>query len=164
MMSLLQVCEWIQNTPSSVWIRESALAFPVIEGSHLLAIGVSAGLIAISDLRMMGLAFRKVRVSEVFSGVAPWMAAGFAFMFLTGGLLFWSEPVRSFNSSFFRYKLLFLLIAGLNALIYHLTIERSQPAWDSNPSPPRATKFAGAFSLVVWAVIIVAGRTMAYNM
>ena len=54
-MSLLTICQWLQETSLSISIRESILAFPLIEGAHLLGISVSAGLIAISDLRMMGL-------------------------------------------------------------------------------------------------------------
>ena len=58
-MSLLEICQWAQETSLSVSIRESILMFPLLEGGHLLGISVSAGTIAISDLRMMGLIFKK---------------------------------------------------------------------------------------------------------
>lgn len=162
-MTLLAICEWIRDTDVSITIRESILLFPVLEGSHLLAIGMSAGLIAISDLRMMGVAFRKQPVSDVFNGIAPFMIAGFVFTVITGVLLFWSEPVKVFESIWFRYKMLFMVLAGLNALVYHSTIWRSRAVWDIYESPPTAVKLAGLFSILTWSVVIIAGRTTAYT-
>jgi hypothetical protein len=162
-MTLLAICEWIRDTNASVSIRESILLFPVLEGSHLLAIGMSAGLIAISDLRMMGVAFRKEAISDVFNGIAPFMIAGFTFTMITGLLLFWSEPVKVFESIWFRYKMLFLLLAGLNALVYHSTVWRSRAVWDKDERPPIGVRLAGLFSILTWSVVIIAGRTTAYN-
>lgn len=162
-MTLFEFCEWVRDTPTSIAIRESILLFPVLEGTHLLGIGMSAGAIAISDLRMMGKIFRKQPLSEVFNGIAPWMTAGFILMTITGFLLFWSEPIRCYESAWFRWKVVFLILGGLNAGIYHSTIWRSRAVWDANPDPPRGAYLAGLFSLIIWSVVIITGRTMAYN-
>src|SRR6476660_10511147 len=103
-MSLFEICKWLQETPMSISIRESILAFPVIEGLHLLGISGSAGLIAISDLRMMGLILKKESASDVFHQLIPWISAGFLMMVITGTLLLWSEPVKCYNSIWFRLK------------------------------------------------------------
>src|SRR5579864_2409768 len=97
-MSLLQICQWLQETPISISIRESILAFPIIEGLHLLGISVSAGLIAISDLRMMGLILKKESASDMFHQLIPWISAGFAMMIATGTLLFTSKPVKCYSN------------------------------------------------------------------
>ena len=162
-MSLFEIAEWIRDTNLSVTIRESVLLFPVIEGSHLLGIGASAGAIAISDLRMMGKIFRNEPVSDVFNGVAPYMTVGFILMVITGSLLTWSEPIRCYESYWFRYKVLFLFLGLLNAGIYHNTIYKSRASWDRDPDPPRGAKIAGIASLFIWAAVIMTGRTMAYN-
>src|SRR5436305_2085888 len=65
-MSILEICDWIQNTPSSTAIRESLWVFPIIEGSHVLALGLSVGTVLWFDLRLMGLAMRQHTVSEAF--------------------------------------------------------------------------------------------------
>ncbi len=163
MMDLIQMCEWIRETPMSISIRESILMFPVLEGTHLLCIGASAGLIAISDLRMMGVAFKKYPLSDVFNGILPYMVMGFVVTMITGVFLFISEPVKVYESIWFRYKMLFLVLAGLNALIYHTTIYRSRVVWDASPSPPMGVKLAGLFSILCWSIVIIAGRTTAYN-
>ncbi|HSP67674.1 MAG TPA: DUF6644 family protein [Bryobacteraceae bacterium] len=164
MMSLLEIAKWLQETPGSISIRESILMFPVLEGSHLLGIAVSAGTIAISDLRMMGLIFKKESASDVFHQLIPWTSAGFAMMIITGMLLLWSEPVKLYNSIWFRYKVLFLILAGLNVLIFHSSrVYRTIREWEWDANPPRAAKIAGWVSLISWGIVIIAGRTTAYN-
>ena len=54
-------------------------------------------------------------------------------------------------------------LAGLNAFVFHSTIDRRVAEWDLAPVPPPAARRAGAASLVLWAVIVVAGRMIAYN-
>ena len=85
-------------------------------------------------------------------------------MIITGTLLLWSEPVKCYNSVWFRLKVLFLFLAGLNVLIFHSSkIYRSMHEWEWSPDPPRAAKLAGWISLISWGIVIIAGRTTAYN-
>jgi hypothetical protein len=163
-MSLFEVCKWLQDTPISISIRESILAFPVIEGLHLLGISVSAGLIAVSDLRMMGLILKKESASDVFHQLIPWITAGFAMMIVTGSLLFISEPVKCYENISFRFKVLFLFVAGINILIFHSSnVYRKMNEWECAENPPRAAKLAGWVSLISWGIVIIVGRTTAYN-
>ena len=163
-MSLLEICQWLQDTHFSTSIRESILAFPVIEGLHLLGISVSAGLIAISDLRMMGMILKKESASDVFHQLIPWTTAGFAMMIITGTLLFISEPVKCYTNISFRFKVLFLFVAGINVLIFHSSkVYREMHSWEWAEKPPRAAKLAGWISLISWGIVIIVGRTTAYN-
>lgn len=164
MMSLLDMAKWLQETQGSISIRESILMFPLLEGSHLLGIAVSAGTIAISDLRMMGLIFKKESASDVFHQLIPWTTAGFVMMIVTGMLLLWSEPVKLYGSIWFRYKVLFLFLAGMNVLIFHSSkVYRTIHEWEWAANPPRGAKIAGWVSLISWGIVIIAGRTTAYN-
>jgi len=123
-----------------------------------------SGTIAISDLRMMGLIFKKESASDVFHQLIPWITAGFLMMIVTGMLLLWSEPVKCYNSIWFRLKVLFLFLAGLNVLIFHSSkIYRHMHEWEWSENPPRAAKIAGWISLISWGIVIIAGRTTAYN-
>jgi hypothetical protein len=84
-------------------------------------------------------------------------------MVTTGLLLFYAIPVRSYQNVFFRMKVIFLILAGLNAWYFHGGIYKSVERWDRDPVAPARARFAGAASLVLWASIIVAGRMIAYN-
>jgi len=163
-MSLFEICKWLQETPMSISIRESILAFPVIEGLHLLGISGSAGLIAISDLRMMGVILKKESASDVFHQLIPWITAGFAMMIVTGSLLFISEPVKFYENISFRFKVLFLFVAAINILFFHSSnVYRKMSEWEWAENPPRAAKLAGWVSLISWGIVIIVGRTTAYN-
>jgi hypothetical protein len=59
-------------------------------------------------------------------------------------------------------KLLLLLLAGLNPLVFHFTTYRSVASWDDAAEPPPAAQVAGILSLLLWASIIVVGRAIAY--
>jgi hypothetical protein len=164
MMPIIEICRWLQSTSISVSIRESLLMFPLIEGTHLLALGLSTGTIVVSDLRMMGLVLKKESASDVLHQILPWAIAGYAVMIVTGVLLFLSEPVKCYGNTSFRYKLLFLLLAGINVLVFHSTkVYRRMNEWEHAETPPRAAKLAGLISLISWGVVIIAGRTTAYH-
>jgi hypothetical protein len=160
---LFDLCQWLNNTNISVAIRESTVVFPVIEGTHLLAIGVSAGTIALTDLRLLGVIMKKDPASKVLRSLLPFTIAGFVVVFITGGLLFWAEAAKSYHNTWFRFKLLFLLLAGLNALLFHLGIYQRMDRWDNDAVPPTRARMAGVVSLILWATVIWLGRQFAYS-
>jgi hypothetical protein len=84
-------------------------------------------------------------------------------MLTTGLLLFYSSPVRYYHNIFFRFKVLLLIVAGLNAFVFHRGIHRRVAEWDNDTKLPRAARVAGAVSLIAWALIVVSGRLIAYN-
>jgi hypothetical protein len=163
-MSLLEICQWIENTPSSVALRESIWMFPIFETTHVLGIAFSVGTIFWFDLRLLGAAMRRYSVSETFSYVRPWMFAGFVLMMMTGAVLFWAHAVQAYGSGYFRVKLVLLVLAAANIAAFHRTIDRRRAEWDDLPVPPLRVRFAGAASLVLWFGIVAVGRLMAYTL
>ena len=162
-MSIVNWCHWLQNTPFATGIRQSDLLFPLIEGSHILALSLSVGLIIIFDLRLLRLAFCGESVSTVMAQFVPWSLPGFLIMFATGVLLFISQAEKAYLNTFFRFKLAFLLLAGINASVYQLKFYPKMGEWDKN-GVPWGARLSGAISLVLWASIIALGRTMAYEL
>jgi hypothetical protein len=137
--------------------------YPLVESVHVLTLCLFVGLAALLDLRLMGVTLQRVPVSEVARRLLPWMGFGFLVMVVTGVLLFYAIPVRSFHSVWFRLKLILLVLAGINAWIFHARVWRRVAEWDLDPTPPAAARLAGTASLVLWAAIIVSGRMIAYN-
>src|ERR1700728_4465382 len=144
-------------------MRDSLWIFDITETAHTLGIILVAGTIMLVDLRLLGLGLRRERVSHVVSRIVPWTLSGFGLMFLTGGWLFSAEASKLYHSPAFRIKMALLCLAGLNALIFHLTIYRRSPAWDGLPGAPLRARLAGLASLVLWIGIIAAGRSIAYG-
>ena len=115
------------------------------------------------DLRILGLAFTGVPVSELTGRLLPWTRAGFALMVLTGVMLFYATPVTYFQSIFFRIKLVLLLAAGINVFVFHTRTHRTVAGWDAAARPPIAARVAAIVSLVAWTGVVVSGRLIAYN-
>jgi hypothetical protein len=92
------------------------------------------------------------------------MFAGFALMFLTGALLFTAHATKAYESVYFRAKLALIALAGLNALLYHVTIERRDAEWGAAAVPPLAARAAGLASLTLWFSVIAVGRIFAYSL
>ncbi len=162
-MSLLPFCQWLAGTPGSITLHESVFMYPLIESTHVLTLCVFIGMAAAIDLRLLGVTLRQVPVTDMKRRLGPWIAAGFVVMVITGALLFYAIPVRSYQNVFFRAKVVMLIAAGVNAFVFHTNVDRRVAEWDRDPVPPRAARRAGATSLVLWALIIVCGRMIAYN-
>src|ERR1700722_15380508 len=113
-MSIMSMCQWIQDTSVGTSIREPIWVFPIIETINVLALSISGGLLLISDLRLMGYIMKRRPVSEVYEQIKPWMFIGFAIMVITGIFLFWCQAVKASNSIFFRTEVVPLGPAALN--------------------------------------------------
>ncbi len=162
-MSLLPFCEWLASTSGSIALLESLFMYPLVESVHVLTLCLFVGMTMVLDLRLTGLALKKVPVGEVVERTQPWMFLGFAIMVVSGVLLFYAIPVRSYQNIFFRLKVVFLIIAGVNALMFHTGIFKTVSTWGRELQPPSRARMAGIASLVLWAGVIVTGRMIAYN-
>jgi hypothetical protein len=161
-MSLLDLCQRLQDSPFSTALLESQYLWLIVESTHVLGLAFSVGLIIITDLRLIGRFRRGEPVSEVLQQLRPWLLAGFAMMFATGGLLFASEAAKVIVSPWFKLKLLFLLFAGINALWFELRLGRRLAEWNDLDSPPLGARVAGWASMGCWTAVIIFGRWVAY--
>ena len=162
-MNFLSFCQWLESTPGSIALHESILGYPIVESVHVLTLCLFLGLTVMFDLRLLGRSMRNVPASVVLDRLLPWMWTGFAVMVLSGALLFYAIPVKTYLNIFFRLKVAFLLMAGLNIVVFHSTIRRSIKKWELEPVPPARARLAGGLSLALWAAIVVSGRMIAYN-
>ncbi len=156
-------CHWLQHTPLATAISESSWLFPLIEGTHILTLPLSVGMIVIFDLRLLGIAFRSEPASRIMSQFVRWSMIGFAVMFTTGGLLFMTQAEKAYGNPFFRTKLILLLLLGINAAVFQKMFYPKMAQWDLAGRTPAGVRFCAGLSLVAWVAVIVCGRTMAYQ-
>jgi hypothetical protein len=162
-MSLLRFFEWLAATPWSIALHESRYAFLGVLTLHVLTLCVLVGITAMMDLRLLGLTLRHVPASEVLTRLLPWAVAGFLVMVASGALLFYADPVMKYRNIFFRLKMVTLILAVLNAWVFHRTTYREVADWDLDPVPPRSARMAAGLSLALWAVLITLGRLIPYQ-
>lgn len=161
----LQWAEALEQSPIGVALAESALAYPVIEGVHLIGLAVSVGLLLLTDLRLLGVWLREVPADQILHQLRPWTLGGFAATFVSGLLLFSAGAVSLIGNPAFLVKLLFIALAGVNALYFEFRTAR-RPAViatiASGKPLPAAVRYAGLASLGLWTVVVIAGRLIAY--
>ena len=162
-MSLLAFFGWLGETSWSVALHESQYAYSILESVHVWTLMLFFGSIVMFDLRLLGWIMRDVPVGEVVDRLLPWTIAGFVIMVITGMLLFYAIPLRTYQSIFFRTKMVLLLLAGLNVWMFHTRIYPQVATWGVNRVPPRHARIAGGVSLVLWTCIVFLGRMIAYN-
>ena len=162
-MDLAAICKAIQDSDIGTSIRESTWTFPIIETTHVIGLAISVGLIPITDLRLIGFILRKRAFSELWGQLKPLFTVGFIIMFVSGILLFLSQAYKAYESIFFRMKIVFLILAAANALAFEYTSRPTVGEWDTAALPPPRARMAGWISIILWAGIIAAGRTMAYT-
>jgi hypothetical protein len=156
--------QWLHDTGFSVTLRDSIWAEPIVETIHVLTLTVFLGFTVLLDLRLMGVAMRRKRASEVLGQLNPVVMGSFVVMLVTGVLLFSGDPVAFYTSIFFRIKMLMLVLALVNILVFNLTVGRKVAEWDTDSMTPGKAKLAAVVSLVLWAAIIAAGRAIAYSL
>src|SRR5882672_8115781 len=156
------ICQWLEHTSIGTAIRESLWLFPIIETVHIFGIILLVGGTSILDLRLMGLTFREEPVSKLAKRFLPWAWAGFIIQVTTGGLLFSSEATKMYGNLGFQIKMLLIVVAGLNAFVFHTIAYQSVGKWENDPVAPLSARAAGLVSILLWFGIVAAGRWIAY--
>jgi hypothetical protein len=164
-MGLDAIFQWLYATAPGELIRENESLFPWLESFHVLAITLVIGSIAIVDLRLIGVASRDRTVSRLTADVLPCTWAAFAFAVLTGGLMFISNAVNYAHNFHFQMKILFLLLAGVNMLLFQYVVSRDIAGWESPTlATPLKAKLAGGASLALWIAVVAFGRWIGFTL
>jgi hypothetical protein len=58
--------------------------------------------------------------------------------------------------------MLLIVVAGVNAFVFHEIAYRSVGKWDHDPVAPIGARAAGLISILLWFGIVAAGRWIAY--
>lgn len=159
---MVDFCRWLEQTSVGASVRESLWLFPAIETLHLLGMAMLVGSVVAFDLRLLGWAMRRERVSQLAGRLLPWTWAGFALQVITGAVLFSSEAVKVSGNPAFRLKMLLLLLAGVQALAFQWNSHRNLAKWEDGGSLPAAAKISGFVSIVLWIGIVAAGRFIGF--
>jgi hypothetical protein len=156
--------QWLEATGPATAIRENAHLFPLLESIHVVAITLVFGTIAVVDLRLLCMASLESRVTRLTAGLLPWTWLAFALAATSGGLLFSSNAAAYGHNFYFQSKLVLLLAAGFNMLIFHFVGSRGIERWDTLASTPLRARLAGAISLLLWIGVVACGRWIGFTM
>jgi Family of unknown function (DUF6644) len=162
-VDIASMLDWLQRSSLAVQIRDSLFAFPLIESTHVIGLTLVFGTIAIVDLRLLGVASSHRSFQRLASDVLKWTWAAFALTALTGGLMFITNAAVYFHNAYFRAKVVLLVLAAINVLVFELTTGRTVEQWDDAPSAPPLGRAIATASLVIWVAVIVTGRMIGFT-
>jgi hypothetical protein len=151
----------VEHWPISEQIGGGKL-FPTFESLHVLGVGILLGSLFMVDLRLLGVAARRYSVRRMSDELTPWTFGAFALAIVTGMLLVIVHPTYYASNPAFVAKMVLLVVAGANMLVFHNTIWRSVDGWGDGDEIPIQAKVAGGLSLLFWVGVIAMGRWIAF--
>lgn len=163
-MNLRAIGEALEATPVGDFVASSTWAFPTIETVHVIALVTVFGTVAIMDLRLLGLASRSSRMTEIEHDVLPWTWAAFGLAAITGALLFLSKAHIYLVEPWFLWKMSLIAVAGVNMAVFHVFTWRKVGEWDTAPTAPLAGKIAGGLSLLLWVAVVFCARLIGFTL
>ncbi|QRQ99514.1 DUF6644 family protein [Dyadobacter sandarakinus] len=155
-----ELLTWLEKSSWAVGIRQSLWLYPALEIVHILGIVMLAGAAFLFDLRLLGYS-RNIPVTALARHVLPWSARGLILIVPSGLLLFITNAQSLGNDPVFWTKLLLIVLAGINAAVFHQVISKKAEAMHAG-NVPAAAKIFAVISLTAWIAVIACGRLLAY--
>jgi hypothetical protein len=88
--------QWCESSLVAQAIRNSQVAFPLIENFHLFGLTLLLGSLVVLALRQFGVIYQAQPISEVAAALRPLTRWALALMVLSGILLFISDSSEEF--------------------------------------------------------------------
>lgn len=156
---------FVQTVESSAvgeWMRSNVLAMPLVNTLHVMCIMLVFGTILVVDLRLLGLLDRGRAITRVSDEMLRLTWAAFIGAVVTGALFFAANATTYWFNVAFRFKMLAIVLAGINMLLFQFITWRGVAGWDRD-APPAAAKLAGAVSVLLWTTVVVLGRVIGFT-
>jgi len=138
----------------------SPWGWPAIESLHYLGLCLLLGTVGTFDLRMLGIG-RGIAYRQLHR-LVPVGVGGYLLNVLTGTLFVVSAPDQYLYNPAWLSKIGLMIVAGLNLLLFYLTMAHIVRDCDDDQAVPGAAKLMAAISLIAWCGVIIAGRLITY--
>jgi hypothetical protein len=159
-MILQPLAAWIRASDLHRFMADNPIAFTACETLHFMGLTILFGALMVIDLRGMGL-FKRLSLLEVHK-LVPFAIGAFLVNLVTGIMFIFSNPYAYFDNKAFGLKMLLVLLAGLNALLFEVKVHRPLAAGNLAVETGTLVKVSSALSLAFWAGVLIFGRLIPY--
>lgn len=146
--------------PGARWLQDSGTAYLFVNAAHILGLGLLLGAIVPLDLRLAGLAFRRMPLVPMAGVLVRMAACGLALALPTGAWLFSVRPLDYAANPAFLCKMGLLLLALLNVAWQHAGA--GWAAVQQGGTVAAAVRVRALLSLGLWLAVLVAGRWIGF--
>lgn len=153
---------WISDTWLSLWIVERFWAIPIIQTIHILTIAATFGAVLLMNLRVLGWVGNDRTIARTGKRYLPWVWWGLVILIISGIGMIIGEPVRELINPIFWIKMALVVLAILLAAWFQSSVARKSATWDASGSTSISIRLGAIFIIVLWLVIMLAGRWIAY--
>ena len=129
-MDLTPLVEAAQNSASSEWMRTSLKAVAIINAFHVMSIVTVFGTIFLVDLRLLGYPNVQRSFTRMHHELLRWTWGAFGIAAVTGVLLFMVNAVTYHRNTAFWLKMVTIVLAGINMVVFELVTAKSVASWD----------------------------------
>jgi hypothetical protein len=153
---------WLHSTRLS-WAVAGGMPWiwPLCETLHFMGLALVIGVVGVFDLRMLGMA--KGLPLGPLQRLMPWAILGFLINLITGFLFFTGDPFQYIHNVAFGFKLLFIGLAGVNAILFYVSgLSRKVDAVGAYQDVPAAARLAALASLFFWIGVMYWGRMLPF--
>ena len=150
----------LQGHQAIVQFMNTKYGWHACETLHFVGLSLLIGTIGMFDLRVMGIG-KRIPIAPLHR-LAPWGIAGFILNLVTGLMFLMTFPNTYVYQWPFIFKVTFIGIAALNALIFNLIVMRKVEALGPGDDAPIVAKIMCAASLCLWIGVMFAGRYLAF--
>ena len=151
---------WLRSFTGIGAFMQTDWAWPAVESVHFIGLTLLFGSIAAWDLRLLGIP-KEVPVAA-FHKLVPFAVLGFGINVTSGFMFLVTFPDQYVYNAAFHLKVLCLLLAGLNVMVFYLTSFRRIAKLGSGQQPPLMGRLSGAVSLALWITVIICGRMITF--
>ena len=137
---------------------------PVWKTVHYVAVAALVGTVGLVDLRILGVA-RDLPLRPL-QRLMPWAGVSFVTAAVSGYVLLRINPVNSVGppvNAAFAAKMLFVLLIGLNDVLYFATgLKRQVDAVGAGESASVSARIVAGVSLFLWVGVIYWSRMLTF--
>ena len=151
----------LRGIKTTVPFMHSKWGWPTAQIAHFLGLSILVGAIFMFDLRMLGMA-KGISIGALHK-LVPWGIAGYLVNVVTGFMFVTASPDQYVYNSAFQLKMIFMIAAGLNILVFYSFTFRKTRMVGPGGAAPFLAKLAAGASLILWTGIIVLGRMIAFH-
>ncbi len=140
------------------FVTNNTWVWPACESLHFVGLCLLFTVVLIVDLRMLGMA-KKISFQAVYQ-LLPFGMLGFGLNLITGMMFFISTPGQYTKNVAFHWKMLFVVLAGINVL-YFMLFDESWKVGAGDDAPLRA-KFVAASAIFLWIGVLYFGHMLPF--
>jgi hypothetical protein len=151
---------WVHDSGISGWITGWRWLWPMCESIHFFGLALLVGVTGLLDLRLLG-AMRSVPVAAIIDFM-PWAILGFGLNLATGVTFFLGAPEQYVNNVAFYAKMLFIFVAGINAIYFQIMLFKKARLVRSGEQAPVQARVVAVISITCWLAVMYWGRMLPF--